>query len=360
MDLKRTTYTSEIMLLIAKTLSVHNVSCVHQTTNGIVKSWLDENLQVHDDGKVSIDDVNRRKTPTTKRTSWETTSNRDSMLFEDQSLTLCLRIPSPIDNQYDIYFATIRPTLGSLSLMVSDHHETQVSIRDKEIIATICYNSCMALISILKQKDEKTQMLLDYIKHKDRTISELKRQNEIPFDRTMKLVREKLFALGRKYGKEFLLSKDAEAMVYEYVGADISPLLKALEVAVSTKVDVYGNSQITLNDDDIWIVHNNQAETESARPENVIEKRHAKYIAYLERIEDAFIATVESGERPTAVNVAKKLGISSASITMWFNKHSEDARRLCEEDVNLCKNSRLNFEPLKEALAGRKNKSNTA
>ena len=360
MNLKRIDYSHDMMLLLSRMLSVYAVSCVHQTSNGIVKSWLDENYQIHDDGKVSTDDIERRKANTTKRTSWETTGNRDSMLFDDQSLTLCLRIQSNIDSLYDIYYATIRPTLGSLKLMVSDNHETQISIRDKEIIATMCYSSCLAMVEILKLKEKKTQLLTDNIKHKDKTITGLKREMEIPAERTRKIVREKLVSLGKLYGKVFMLTKDAEKLVDEYAGDNIAPLLKALEEAAYIKVEVYDNSQIPIDDTDIIVKQDAPSETAVERQESILEKRHSKIIAYLERLEDAYNATIESGLKPTAVNIAETIGLSSASITMWFNKHSEEARRLCEADVNLCKNSRSFFDPLKEALAGKKNKSKTA
>lgn len=351
-----------MMLLLARMLSVYAVSCVHQTNSGIVKSWLDENLQIHDDGKVSTDDIERRKTNTTKRTSWETTDNRDSMLFDDQNLTLCIKMQSGIDNLNDLYFATIRPTLGSLKLLVSDSYETQVSVRDKEIIATMCYSSCMALAEILKAKEEKAQLLMDDIRHKDKTITNLKREMEIPAERTRKIVKEKLASLGRQYGKEFLLTKDAENLVDEYAGDNIAPLLNALEHTAALKAEIYDCSQIDIDNTDIRIKAENKENESAEIPANlgVREKRHARLIAYLEKLEQAYNDTIESGMKPTAINIANEMQVSSASITMWFNNHSEDARRLCEADINLCKNSRRFFDPLKEALAGRKNKSKTA
>ena len=60
------------------------------------------------------------------------------------------------------------------------------------------------------------------------------------------------------------------------------------------------------------------------------------------------------------MNIAKEMSVTSASITMWFDNHSEDAKRLCDANANLCKNSRLQFEPLKEAIAGKRNKANRA
>ena len=362
MSLKRIDYSHDMMLLLARMLSVYAVSCVHQTNSGIVKSWLDENLQIHDDGKVSTDYFERRNTNTAKRTSWETTGNRDSMLFDDQNLTLCIRIQSGIDNLYDLYFATIRPTLGSLKLMVSDSYETQVSVRDKEIIATMCYSSCMALAEILKSKEEKTQLLMDDIRHKDKTITSLKREMEIPAERTRKIVKEKLTSLGKQYGKDFTLTKDAENLVDEYAGDNIAPLLKALEHTAALKAEIYDCSQIDIDNTDIRIkAEQNDNETaETPAAVGVREKRHARLIGYLEKLERAYNDVVDSGQKPTAINIANEMQVSSASITMWFNNHSEDARRLCEADINLCKNSRRFFDPLKEALAGRKNKSKTA
>lgn len=358
---KRNDYSHDTMLLLARMLSISAVSCVHQTNSGIVKSWLDENLQVHDNGKVSVDDVEHRKASTTKRTSWETTGNRDSMLFDDQNLTLCIRLQSSIDNLYDLYYATIRPTLGSLKLMVSDNYETQVSVRDKEIIATMCYSSCMALAEILKSKEEKTQLLMDDIRHKDKTITSLKREMEIPAERTRRIVNEKLASLGKQYGKIFTLTNDAKKMVDEYAGDNIAPLLKAFEHTAALKTEIYDCTQIDIDNTDIRV--KTEKDNEAADTSTVVgsrEKRHARLISYLEKLERAFNDVVESGQKPTAMNIATEMQVTSASITMWFNNHSEDARRLCENDVNLCKNSRLHFDPLKEALAGRKNKSKTA
>ena len=355
MDLKRTNYCNEIMQLLAKTLSVHTVSCVHQTNNGIRKTWLDENLLSHDDGIISTSEIEKRKRTKNKRTSWETTDNRDSVLFEDQNLTLCIRHQSPIDNLDDLYYVTVRPTLGSLNIMVSGGYETKMSVQDKEIIAALCYSVTKSLVDILRQSESKTQMLIEYIKHKDRTISAMKREMEIPADKTMKVVKEKLVALGRQFGKDFSLTKDAEAVVSEYAGDNMEPLINALERAASFKAEVYDNSQIEIDDTDILVKHDAPSETSVARQESVLEKRHSKIIAYLERLEDAYNTTKDRGQRPTAVNIAEALGVSSASITMWFKKHSEDARRLCEANINLCANTRRQFEPLKEAIAGKRN-----
>ena len=360
MGLKRNDNYYYTMLHPAKMLSTCAVSCVHQTNNGIVKSWLDENFQIHDDGKVSTEDVERRKTNTAERTSWESTDKRDSLLFDDQNLTLCIRIPSNIDKHFDLYYATIRPTLGSLKIITSDNQ--MISIRDKEMVAAMCLFSCMSLADILKLKEEKSERLIEEIVHKDRIIQNLKREMEIPVEKTRRIIKEKLSSLGRQYGREFVLSKDADNLVDEYVGDNITPLLKAIEHTAAMKAEIYDDLQITIYNTDIHIKAEQQEDETSgtAAVVGVREKRHARLITYLEKLERAFNAVVEKGLRPTAANIANEMDVTPASITMWFNNHSEDAKRLCDADINLCKNSRRSFEPLKEAMAGKKNKPKTA
>ena len=361
MQRKRTDYSNEIMHLLARTLSVNAVTCVHCTDNGLVKSWLDNDLLVHNDGKVSTSDLEKRKLTKNKRTSWETTGNIDSKLFDDQNLTLCLRLTSPIDNLDDLYYVTVRPSLGSLNILVSNGYETTMSVQDKEIIAALCYSSAIALVEILRLSESKQQILLDDIRHKDKTIMNLKREMEIPADKTKKLIKEKLAELGKLYEKEFTLTKDAESIVNDYAGGNISPLLSAIERAANIKVQVYDYTQITIDDTDLQIKFEVENEiSENVRQESSIEKRHSKVIAYLEKLEEAYNTTVESGNKPTAINIANAMNVSSASITMWFNKHSEDAKRMCDANVNLCANSRRHFYPLKEALAGKRNKEKCA
>ena len=355
---QKRTYCNEIMLFIAKMLSVHTVSCVHQSDNGVKKSWLDSNLQVRDDGIVSESDCRKRKSEQNNKTSWEPTENLESTFFDDKNMTLCMRLPSPIDNLDDLYYVTIRPTLGSININVSSGYETKVTIQDKEIIASLCYSASISMIETKKQIEAKTevrtQMLMEDIRHKDRTIAELKREMEVPASKTMKMLKEKLFALGKQYGKEFSLSKDAERMANNYAGDNIAPLLNALERAVIIKSEVYSNSQIVIDDADLQIKYDEKEDIVPVHQENILEKRHAKIIAYLERLEDAYNVTVEKGMKTTAMNISANLGVSPASITMWFKKHSEDARRMCEANINLCKNSRKYFEPLKESIAGGK------
>jgi len=360
MNLKGIDYSNDIICLIARMLSVHTVTCIRRTNDGIAKSFLDENMQIHHDGIVSTADVEKR-IPVSSRTSWETTNNRNSLLFDDQNLTLCIRLTSPIDNLDDIYLVTIRPTLQSLTLKVTDSNDINVSIRDKEIIAAMCYSACTSAIEMIKSNNTKTQLLKEEIRHKDRTISELKREREIPIEKTRKHVKNKLVQLGQLYNKDFILSKDAELILNDFVGDNITPLLKAIERAASLKAEIYDNFQIIIDDTDIRIVQESEtAESNKVTDMGSREKRHARLISYLEKIEDAYNRTVNDGYKPTAINIANAMNVTSASITMWFNKHSEDAKRLCDANINLCKNSRQYFDPLREAIAGKRNKVKTA
>lgn len=363
--MNRTDYSRKIMTHLAKMLSTSSISCIHRTDSGVVKSVMNDDMSITDTNAISEELLKKRRTAS-KRTSWETTENKESMLFDDQSLTLCIRLSSPIDHLDDLYYATIRPTLESLSGagMISFHSSpgTQISVRDKEVIASICRMSCVSLIetigSIISEIDEYKEL----VKHHEKTISTLKKNMEIPINKTKKVVSDKLVALNRIYGRNFTLTKDADSLVENFSGSDIQPLLDALDKAARLKTEIYDYSQITIDDTDIRIVNKveNRPSQQTNDTENVFDRRHAKIISYLEKLESAFNSTIENGLKPTAMNIANTMCVSSASITMWFDKHSEDAKRLCEANPNLCPNSRQYFDPLKNALAGKRNKANRA
>lgn len=363
--MNRTDYSMKLMKHLAKMLSVSSISCIHRNEAGIVKSVMNDDMSITDTMVVSEEIQKKRKTAS-KRTSWETTENKESMLFDDQCLTLCIRIASPIDHLDDLYYATIRPTLESLSGlgMISFHNdpESQISVRDKEIIASICRMSCVSLIETLGEIKSETDEYKELVIHHEKTISELKRNMEIPINKTRKVVNDKLSKLGRKYCKNFTLSKDAETFVENFSGNDIQPLLEALEKTARLKTEIYDISQITIDDTDIRIITpaDPTQQTGSAEIGKTYDKRHSKIISYLERLESALNSIMSNGQKPTATNIATALNVSSASITMWFDNHSEDAKRLCESNTNLCANARIYFEPLKNAISGKRNKANRA
>ncbi len=364
--MKHIDYSKKIMVHLAKMLSVCSISSIHRTDAGVVKSVMNNDMTITDIPVVS-DEILKKRKPAAKRTSWETTDNKESMLFDDQSLTLCIRISSQIDNNDDLYYTTIRPTLESLSgsAMISFNSDpkSQISVRDKEIIASICRMSCLSYIDTLNSIKSEIDEYKELVIHHEKTISTLKKNMEIPINKTRKVVSDKLLKLNKAYGRNFTLSKDAEVLVENYSGNDIRPLLDALEKAARLKTEIYDISQITIDDTDIRIINKTEKEVQQladSESGNVYDKRHAKIVSYLEKLESAFNSTIENGLKPTAMNIANALQVSSASITMWFDNHSEDAKRLCEANSNLCANSRLYFDPLKNALAGKRNKANRA
>lgn len=364
--MKSTDYSKKIMMHLAKMLSVCSISSIHRTDAGVVKSVMNDDKSITDIPVVS-DELQKKRKPAAKRTSWETTDKKESMLFDDQSLTLCIRLTSDIDHLDDLYYATIRPTLESLSgtgmISFDNGPESQISVRDKEIIASICRMSCLSYIDTINSIKSEVDEYKELVRHHEKTISTLKKNMEIPINKTRKVVGDKLAQLNKVFGRNFTLSKDAEMLVESYSGNDIQPLLDALEKAARLKTEIYDVTQITIDDTDIRIVNKTeksvlqQSDTETG---TVYDKRHAKIVSYLEKLEAAFVSTIESGLKPTAMNIANAMQVSSASITMWFDNHSEDAKRLCESNPNLCPNSRLYFEPLKNALAGKRNKANRA
>ncbi len=350
----------EIMLHISKTLKASAISCIIQTENDVKKYFIDENGKLKTGGKVTHSEAQKRTENRTMRTSWEATDTQSSMLFDDHNLKLCLRFKSPIDNHDDLYFATIHPTLGALNLKPSGQDAT-ITTRDKEMIASICHLSCNSLIEMLNQKNKEMQELGELVVYHENTINRLKRESNIPQQKTRSLVDNKLAELSAEYNKTFVLSKDAETFIGNFAGDDISLLLDAISTSARLKAKVYQNSRITIDDTDIRIVRKENDFAESSNTnENPLDKRHEKLITYLENLENAYNIVVAKGEQATAINLAEVLRVSSAAITMWFNKHSEDAKRLCEANANLCRNSRLHFAPLKEALAGKRNKANRA
>lgn len=362
MDLSHNKFSNEIMKHLAKMLKGSAISCTIQTGNGIMKYSLDENNNAIYDGAATSAEATKRHTCTTKRTSWEATDERENMLFDDKSLKLCMRISSPFDKLDDLYYATIKPTLSTFMLTTGET-DMQISIRDKEIIAAVCYASCQSLVEMLKQKEQELNDFCEQIKHYEKAIAQLKRENDVPQQKTRQLVDAKLAEISRQTGKNFTLSKDAEKFVNDFAGNDITLLLDAICRTANLKTVIHDNSQIVIDDTDIIIkekIESEMAVSATSNINGVIDKRHAKIIQYLEKLEDAFNSIVAKGAKPTAINIAEEMRVTSASITMWFNKHSEDSKRLCDADANLCKNSRLQFDPLKEAIAGKRNKANRA
>lgn len=364
--MKHTDYSKKIMMHLSKMLSVCSISSIHRTDAGVVKSVMHDDQSISDMPIVS-DEIQKKRKVASRRTSWETTDNKESMLFDDQNLTLCIRLTSPIDHLDDLYYATIRPTLESLSgsgiIAFHNDPESQISVRDKEIIASICRMSCLSYIDTINSIRSEIDDYKELVIHHEKTISTLKKNMEIPINKTRKVVNDKLSQLNKVFGRNFTLSKDAELLIESHSGNDIQPLLDALEKAARLKTEIYDESQITIDDTDIRIVNkaeNRQSQQTAATNGNAYDKRHAKIISYLEKLESAFNSTIESGLKPTAMNIANAMQVSSASITMWFDNHSEDAKRLCDANQNLCANSRLYFEPLKNAIAGKRNKANRA
>lgn len=350
---------SYIMLHLAKMFSTSNVSCIVKNGEEVMKYALNDDLSFKLISPASSEEAKRR-TQNTKNTSWEASDDKSSILFEDHDLKLCLRLPSPIDNQHDIYYVTIRPTLGSF-IFVHSGSDKLITTNDKEIIAAMCYSSCESMLNILMAKSAEEQELGEVIKHHEKTIAQLKKSIDIPQQKTRNLIESKLNELSKLYEKTFTLSRDAESFVDMYAGDDITVLIEAIERSAAIKSKIYANSQITIDDSDIIIRPKKESQSAAeATTDEQLDTRHAKLIQWLEKLEDAFNTTIENGLKPTATNIAKEMNMKSASITMWFNNHSEDAKRLCEANVNLCKNSRRQFDPLKDAIAGKRNKANRA
>ena len=392
MNQKRT-YCNEIMLFIADTFSTHLVTCIHLTDNGVKKSWLDGNMQVH--SKIATDEECNERTPKKdrKNISWlqiknaPNTFGQNPELFDNQNHILCLRIQSPIDHQNDdIFYTTIRSALGSININVSEGYETSRTVRDDEIIASMCYRTISAMIKSVKNveakiKDEK-QSLVDDIVHKQACIKnlkrekedlkremerklddlkreaekekeELKRKMEIPANKTLKIVKKKLSALSELYGMAFSLSKDAENMIKEHAGENLTPILEALEHEVVIKLQT---RDTIIDDTDLRITREAEPENLQETPhiENPIEERHSKVINYLENIENAYNIVYEKSEKTTSINITAQIGISPSALSMYFKKHKDAIKLVCNANPDLCKNTRKYFEPLKKIL-GRNN-----
>lgn len=381
MNQKRT-YCNEIMLFLANTFSTHSVTCIHLTDSGVKKSWLDGNMQVHSKTATDEECKERMAKKDRKQISWlpiknvPNTLGQNPELFDNQNHILCMRIQSPIDHQNDdIYYTTIRSALGSININVSEGYETSRTVRDDEIIASMCYRTIFAMVESLKNveakiKDEK-QSLVDDIAHKQVCIKnlkrekeelrretekekeELKRKMEIPANKTLTIAKKKLYTLSEQYGMAFTLSKDAENMIKEHAGENLTPILEALEQAVVIKLQT---RDTLIDDTDLKIMREAETENvhETVHQGNPIEERHSKVISYLENIENAYKIVHEKGYKTTSINITAIMGISPSALSMYFKKHKDEIKLVCNANPDLCKDTRKYFEPLKKIL-GRNN-----
>ena len=58
--------------------------------------------------------------------------------------------------------------------------------------------------------------------------------------------------------------------------------------------------------------------------------------------------------KTTSINITAQIGISPSALSMYFKKHKDAIKLVCNANPDLCKNTRKYFEPLKKIL-GRNN-----
>ncbi|MCF0205790.1 MAG: hypothetical protein HUK15_00040 [Bacteroidales bacterium] len=341
-------------------LCVSSIYTVYNNGNQIVKMVLEDDDKVCNI-PVSTAEIKCRDKSNSKKTIWMSAEGKESTFYSDENNTLCLRLPAPADGHFDCICALIRP-IDNGAYFLPKNSSLQIEERDKNMIAHIGYSACVSMLDLLIKKDEETAALHELLIHHENTIAQLKKDNQVPLQKIKSLVNDKLASLSAKHNKNFSLTRDAETLAYQFVGEDTTPLLRALEKTAEMKSRVYSDVQnISIDNTDIIIEP--KVEAQPVQTNNVFEaadKRHSKVIAQLEKIENAFNNLTSKGIKPTASNVANEMKISPAALTMWFDKHSEDTKRLCDANPDLCKNSRTQFDPVKNAISGKRNKANRA
>lgn len=308
-------------------------------------------------------EISKREIKKTKY-SWEPIEklSRDFQLSlddEDKNMTLCLRFTSELDGKDDLFYATLRNDMSPFKMTISDrsNHE-KISIQEKELILIMCNRACQNAIDMYNKISSSLTNYANLMRKAENHIEQLNGQIAKYEDNTSVAVKNWLTEFSKQYGKNIDITVEAMAEIAKHCGEDISYIKTSLNNAIADKCAIYVNDKnICINKYEIDFEPAVTISEKATTGANTIQQknsRNVKVLNYLLEIEKAVNELSRNNKEITAVNIAKILGKTSAALTMWFDGNGHIAKKLCDENPELCKNSRVKFKLLHEYIIGEK------
>ncbi|MCK9255584.1 MAG: hypothetical protein GX793_01590 [Bacteroidales bacterium] len=279
---------------------------------------------------------------------------------EEQRLNLNLRFNSPFDDQHDIVFLVFKQDLGFMGIDLS---RSNLNTEYKKLIANIIYKSCISVLTQAKQDKQafskftkKTKLALSSFNvYKDK----LEQLREEHHKNIINLANNFIQDLSKKLNCNFIFTNQCIEALKDF--ASDLPRLQA--ITESAAIYAYNlnfpssNNLITIEAEYLLLSDSDILKTKTeniVKPEPGFESSAniTNIESYLNKIEIAVRKCLANKMKPIGVNVANFMepAVSSASITMYLKKNSEEINKILDEDSSIFPQARKYFKPLQNVV----------